>query len=180
MLPPMIPTLEAHPVRLRSFDFRDEAVVLAASVDPLIPLITSVPSTPSSSGARAYIQRQRGRLTQGMGYSFTIADLHTDKAVGQIGLWTGEWVKGRSTIGYWIAPLHRGHGYAQAALSLLVDWCSDKEELHRLQLFVEPHNLASQRVAEACGFQREGLLREWEKIGDSYRDVYAYSLILER
>ncbi len=47
----------------------------------------------------------------------------------------------------------------------------------RLELYVEPWNEASWRCAEACGFEREGLLRSWQQVGDSRKDMFMYSRI---
>jgi ribosomal-protein-alanine N-acetyltransferase len=76
--------------------------------DPLIPLITSVPTVGSPENVTAYLDRQHRRLTEGAGYSFAIADLRTDESVGNIGLWTGNIESGRATTGYWIAAQFHG------------------------------------------------------------------------
>jgi len=99
-----LPVLDAPPFRLRPWEPADVPVVLNASRDPLIPLITTVPSTGSVAAALAFIERQHGRLATGTGYSFAIAEVESNVAVGQIGLWLKNQQQGRATIGYWIAP----------------------------------------------------------------------------
>ncbi|WGM20725.1 GNAT family N-acetyltransferase [Paenarthrobacter sp. OM7] len=47
-------------------------------------------------------------MVDGTGYSFAIADSSSDQAVGQIGLWLKDLSQGRASIGYWVAPSHRG------------------------------------------------------------------------
>ncbi len=180
MLPSSLPTLTSPLVALRPFEGRDAVLVASAAGDPLVPLITTVPASGSEEDVQAYIARQKDRLPSGVGYSFAIADAHSDEAVGQIGLWTGEIDRGRASIGYWIGPPFRRRGYATAALRTLTRWALTLEDVHRLQLFVEPWNEASWRAAEAAGYQREGLLRRWERVGDELRDMYAYSLIPAR
>ncbi|HEV7173554.1 GNAT family protein [Pedococcus sp.] len=175
MLPTTVPRLEHPPVLLRPFAAKDQDVVASVASDPLIPLVTTVPASGRAEEVAAYIQRQHDRLGEGAGYSFAIADSTTDEAVGQIGLWTREVHLGRASVGYWVAPAFRRHGYARAALMTLSQWASTLDGIHRLQLFVEPWNEGSWRAAEACGYHREGLLRRWERVGDEYRDMYAYS-----
>lgn len=41
-------------------------------------------------------------------------------------------------------------------------------------------NEGSWRAAEACGYQREGLLRRWERVGDELKDMDVYSIIPSR
>jgi len=49
----------------------------------------------------------------------------------------------------------------------------------RLQLIVEPENLASIRVAEKAGFRREARLRSYIELRGARRDVYMYALLRE-
>jgi ribosomal-protein-alanine N-acetyltransferase len=43
-----------------------------------------------------------------------------------------------------------------------------------------PGTRGSWKAAEACGFQREGLLRKWERVGDELKDMYVDSVIPAR
>ncbi|MDQ3451257.1 MAG: GNAT family N-acetyltransferase [Actinomycetota bacterium] len=177
MLPVPVPRLVNPPAKLRAFEPRDAGLITSVADDPLIPLITTVPTSGSPTDVDAYLRRQHERLTTDAGYSFAIADSETDDAVGQIGLWTHEITTGRASIGYWIAAQFRRRGYARAALQALTDWAVELDDVERLHLFVEPWNEASWRAAEGCGFLREGLLRAWEKVGDDRKDMYSYSVI---
>lgn len=50
--------------------------------------------------------------------------------------------------------------------------------LHRIQAVVMPGNVGSERLLEKLGFQREGILREYENWGDKgYVDVTMFSLL---
>lgn len=86
MLPQTIPTLEGRRVTLRPFRESDAPLVQSVADDPLIPLITTVPTSGSLEDALAYIDRQHERLTSGAGYSFAIANHETDEMIGQIGV----------------------------------------------------------------------------------------------
>jgi len=55
----------------------------------------------------------------------------------------------------------RGKGYASEALRLFSDLLfAEHPECHRLQLIIETWNDASARLAEACGYASEGILRK--------------------
>lgn len=176
-LPARMPRPDGGLVLLRPFAEGDAGVVMSAASDPLIPLITTVPTSGTREDAVAYIERQHSRLISRTGYSFAIADAATDEAVGQIGLWLRDIDAGRASTGYWIAPQRRRNGFARAALSTLTAWALNLNEVHRLQLFVEPWNEGSWRTAEACGFEGEGLLRAWQQVGRERRDMYVYSIV---
>jgi ribosomal-protein-alanine N-acetyltransferase len=180
MLPTDLPSLDEPPARLRAFRADDAPLIAEAAADPLIPLITSVPVSGSRTDIAAYLDRQHRRPAEGTGYSFAIADAATDRAVGNIGLWTSHISTGRASTGYWIAPRYRRRGYARAALTALTTWAGLLDPVKRIELFVEPSNEGSWRVAEACRYQREGLLRSWQQIGATRRDMYVYSHIPNR
>jgi len=153
------------------------ALVQAASSDPLIPLITTVPADDSTGSALSFIARQHDRLSTGAGYSFAIADASTDVAVGQIGLWPRAVDTERASIGHWVLEPFRNAGYATAALGLLTDWALDSGGIERLEMAVEPRNESSWRLAERVGFQREGLMRQWQRVGDERKDMFLYALL---
>ena len=175
-LPPWPEQPPAHGgVLLR--EFRDADAHLAAELgdDPYIPLIGSVPAHPDAEEALAWIARQRGRLAEGLGLSFAIADARTDVALGAIGLWLQNLASGRATIGYAVSPAHRGHGVARSALLAITEFAWTVPEVHRIELYIEPWNLPSIGVAAAAGFLQEGLLRSHQLIGDSRRDMLLYA-----
>jgi RimJ/RimL family protein N-acetyltransferase len=109
--------------------------------------------------------------------SFAVVDNATGRAVGQASLRYAGTDDGRASLGYWVAPDHRRKGFARAALSTLADWAANNLHIQRLELYVEPWNEGSWRAAEAAGFTREGLMRQWERVGHQRRDMYMYSRI---
>jgi RimJ/RimL family protein N-acetyltransferase len=175
--PEPLPRLEGDSLVLRAFTARDASLIQDVSTDPLIPLITSVPTTPDLAVAQAYISRQHARLSDGVGYSFAVARSPGDEALGQIGLWPANLADGRASIGYWTAARHRGRGVATRALRIISTWGLELPGVHRLELYVEPWNEASWRTAERAGYEREGLLRSWRTVGHERRDMYMYSLL---
>jgi len=66
-------------------------------------------------------------------------------------------------LGYVVAPAARGRGVATDALRQLTDWAFELGML-RLELMISVENAGSKRVAERCGYTREGVLRSlWFK-----------------
>lgn len=70
-----------------------------------------------------------------------------------------------------------GRGYVSEATGLLVDYLFEAYQYSRLELLMDPHNIASLRVAQKCGFQEEGTLRQAFFINGGLRDVKLYSLL---
>lgn len=164
-------------VVLRPWVDGDLPLVAECPTDPYIPLIGSIPVPYTPEAGLAYIARQHQRLADGTGYSFVIADRHTDSAVGGAGLWLADLAAGRATAGYVIAPSARGRGLATDALVALTAFGWSIPELHRIELYVEPWNTGSLAVAERSGYRREGLLHSHQEIGGIRRDMVVLSSI---
>jgi RimJ/RimL family protein N-acetyltransferase len=80
--------------------------------------------------------------------------------------------------GCWIARDERGRGICTRALRLLARHGLDELGLQRVDLITDPDNVASQRVAEKVGFQREGVLRAHLRHPDGrVRDSVMFSLL---
>ncbi len=171
-LPPV--EIVADRCRLRPFSSDDLGLVEEASRDDFIPLITTVPSAWTPRRGQAFIDRQNSRLANGEGWSLAIVEQPSGRAVGQIGLWISHLHKGRAEIGYWVAASGRGCGTACSAVRALSDWAFEHLDIDRLSLFIEPWNIASITTAERAGYEFEGLLRSWERVGGVPRDMGAY------
>lgn len=63
---------------------------------------------------------------------------------------------GTVEIGYGVAPLHRGRGYATEAAGALVRWALTHSKVKRIIAECAPDNRASIRVLEKTGFLRSG------------------------
>jgi RimJ/RimL family protein N-acetyltransferase len=174
-MPKTVPTLNAEGCLLRAFHDEDLSLVLEASKDPFIPLITSVPADASIQQAQDWIALQHARVADGIGYPFVITAADSGEPLGQIGIWHHDVGPGRARIGYWVLGRHRGHRVAGRALYALANWGLTLPDVVRLELYIEPWNEGSWRAAESAGFQREGLLRSWEHVGAERRDMFMYS-----
>jgi RimJ/RimL family protein N-acetyltransferase len=107
---------------------------------------------------------------------FAIVDAETGRLLGSIDMRIN--AMGTGHIGYWIAADARDGGVCTAALRVLCRWGFDDLGLGRLELVTDPVNVASQRVAEKVGFQREGVLRSHLVHRDGRRrDSVMFSLL---
>jgi RimJ/RimL family protein N-acetyltransferase len=163
--------LEDGDIALRPYTEDDVPAITAACQDPEIPRWTSVPSPYTEEDARRFV---RGLEDV---YAFAVVDTATDELLGSVGF--GLEADGRAGFGYWTRKEARGRDVASRALRLLTRWAAREHGLARLQLIVEPANVASQRVAEKAGFRREGLLRSYIALKGTRRDVYLYALLPE-
>ncbi len=72
-----------------------------------------------------------------------------------------------------------GRGIATEAVTALLDLAFAPAPcgvgLHRVQANIMPSNVRSVRVAEKCGFRREGLAKDYLKIAGAWQDHFMYA-----
>jgi RimJ/RimL family protein N-acetyltransferase len=62
-------------------------------------------------------------------------------------------------LGYIVPRAARGRGVATEMLRRLTQWAFDEAGALRIVLVIDVENAASERVAERCGYVREGVMR---------------------
>jgi [ribosomal protein S5]-alanine N-acetyltransferase len=170
------PPLTDGEVILRRWAMTDLRCVEEASADPSIPEFTTVPAHYTEREGRAWIERTLGRVEKREGLSLAIADARTGEALGAVALMFGPQA-GTVGIGYWVIERARRRRYASRAVSLVAHWAITEAGLARVEALVEPNNVASQRVLENAGFQREGYLRSYLCFETRRADALIYALL---
>ncbi len=137
---------------------------------------------PGSPGAVADVDgwladKVHQRRLDGEGVHLAIVEQATDKIVGSIGLRDTDWEAGRTEIGYGVHTSQRGRGYATEAAHAVGRWALTDGGMRRVQLHSRVDNVASLRVAEKAGYQREGTLRMVEQEGGETYDLAVFSMI---
>jgi RimJ/RimL family protein N-acetyltransferase len=145
-------------VRLEPFTAAHLGAFAALAEDPDVRRFTRFPDPPDPGFPAAWWARyERGRA-EGTCEAFAIADAggaflglalapHIDREAAE------------AELGYVVAAAARGRGIATAAVRQLTRWAFDVRGLERLTLIVDVANAGSQKVAERCGYVREGVLR---------------------
>ena len=171
--PPSSVTLTGPRVVLRPFRPEDAADVAAACRDPDIPRYTLMPESLTEDGAREWIARRTAAWAHGLcSFAVTVGSDH--RCVGQAGVGLVAELR-RAEAFYWLEPASRGRGLATEALDVVTRWAFAEHGVRRAHLVTHLDNLSSQRVAQRCGYQREGVLRAWEPIKDGQPDVVMWS-----
>jgi ribosomal-protein-serine acetyltransferase len=92
---------------------------------------------------------------------YLFAVLWRGTPVGQVLLHDIDWQAGTALVAYHLfEPRYRGRGIGTAALSLLVRFVHERTALRELVSITSRDNLASQRIAQKCGFVAAGTPRE--------------------
>jgi RimJ/RimL family protein N-acetyltransferase len=148
-----IPTVRLEPLAERHLG--DVADLIA---DPEVLRFTRVPEPPPPDFSRTWIDSYEKGRADGSREGFA--------AIGADGEFLGlalavsiDREGAEVELGYIVASAARGRGVATEMLRQLTRWALDELEARRMYLIIDVRNPASERVAERCGYVREGVMR---------------------
>jgi RimJ/RimL family protein N-acetyltransferase len=150
---------------------------LMAGVDATVRRFRySLPS--SEDEGRSWLDVVESDRRSGERLELAVLDRAGHGPVGSVSIWDIDPLHHHAMISYWMGPAGRGRGLATHAVGLLAGWAFHELGLERLSAEVELENHASQRLAERCGFVREGRLRSHRRRRDGTRvDSLFYGLV---
>jgi RimJ/RimL family protein N-acetyltransferase len=178
-LPVPRPLLADGVVVLRVWRESDVPALVAGFADPLVHRFSWPGTEPyREADARRYLADQEEGRRHGEQAEFALVAPGDDaRVLGGASLYAVDLPEGRASVGYWLVAGARGRGFAARAVRLLARWAFDDLGVARLELTCGPDNLASQRVAERCGFTREAVLRSHLAFKGRRRDTVVFGLL---
>ena len=124
-----------------------------------------------------YLQRCHDEMAGGEVVQLGIVRREDDAFVGICNLRDFDTRCRRAEVGYSLLPSAWGHGYANEAVSALLDWGFDRMDLNRVEADIDPRNAPSARALERLGFVQEGHLRERWIVDGEVCDSWIYGLL---
>ena len=114
----------------------------------------------------------RTKVDTGQVVQMIICDAATDKPLGSVYIRDIDRVHNKAEYGIFIGePDARGRGVGTAAAKLMLRYCFEEEQLHRIYLRALAGNVQAVRSYEKAGFAQEGYLRQDVCIDGEYRDI---------
>ena len=112
-------------------------------------------------------------------YSLIIRIRNSNTFIGEIGFSLAPERYRLATLHYSLLPEYWGKGYATEAAFAVIKYCFESLELHRIEAGCAVDNLASIRVLEKLGMQREGHKRKVLPLKTGWSDNFEYAILEE-
>ncbi len=173
------PPLADEVVLLRAWSAEDVPSAVMEFADPSVQRFSWTRTTAyTEADAHDFFDHQARARVRGEELHFAFAEpSDPHRVLGGGSLHDIDREAGRAAVGYWLSPLARGRGVATRATRLMAGWAFDALGVARLELTCGPDNVASQRVAQRCGFTLEGRLRSHMPFKGERRDTLMFSLL---
>ena len=171
------PTLHSARLRLRPFDDADADGLFALHSNARVLRYWDAPAWVDRVRAEGFITACRRMAAEGTGVRLAVERDSDVTFIGWCSLnrWNPD--HRSASLGYCFDDAAWGQGYATEAAGVLLQWAFDTLDLNRVQAETDTRNVASARVLEKLGFQREGTLREDCVVNGEVSDSWVYGLI---
>lgn len=146
-------------IRLVPFTEDDVDDMARLADEPGVYENTYIPADRGPEFAEGWVALYLKGWTDGSRAGFTIRSIEDDSFLGFASLPNLELDKAEAEAGYVVSESARGRGVASAALNQITRWGMGTLGLQRIYLHIDPENVGSLKVAEKCGYVREGVLR---------------------
>lgn len=170
--------IETERLILRQFRIEDAKSVFDNwAGDEAVQKMYGEPVYPTVSEVESLLKKYIAGYVTGYSYRWAVIEKESGECIGQIAFFLVDEYGSWGEIEYCIGASYQGKGYATEATKAVIDYGFRKIGFNKIQICVRPSNIKSKKVIEKCGFEYEGMLRDYFFIDGEYEGRMYYSLI---
>ena len=165
---------------LRQFQYTDDDDMLAYWIsDPKIQSMYSEPVYTTKAEVKKLLDKYINSYGKSDYYRWAIIEKESQICIGQIAVFLVDGTNHFCEIEYCLGSQFHRKGYATESVNLILDYCFNRINFHKVQVCHKDGNLASQGVIRKCNFTYEGTLRDFFYMDGKYVDRLYYSMLKE-
>ena len=123
----------------------------------------------------AFIRAARAQSAHNNGTQLAIKE--SGRIVGVVGHHQIDWRNRLTSLGYWVAQEHQGHGVVTTACRAVVTHAFTHAGLNRVEIRCAVGNHKSRAIPQRLDFVQEGLIRDAEWLYDHFVDHIVYAML---
>jgi [ribosomal protein S5]-alanine N-acetyltransferase len=125
---------------------------------------------------KQYLRKNKEKRKNNFEYNYTI--LYNNQVVGGCGIKIDQHRTHIGEIGYFLDEKFWNKGITTKAVKLLEKIAFSKLKLKRIEILMNPKNLASEKVAIKCNYKKEGTKKKAIKEKGKLLDAHLYAKIV--
>ena len=168
------PTLTTSRLILRRLTPDDVDAMFALRSNPDARRFIARPLAKTHEDAAKLVAVIDGYLERNEAINWAITLKGNDEMIGTFCFWNIQPENHRAEIGYMLHPSHQGVGIMQETITATLDYGFKAMKLHSVEAHVDPENIASIKLLERNGFDREGYFKENVFFNGKYFDTAVY------
>lgn len=159
-------------IRLRAVEPVDIDVMYDIENNPSYWEISSFTVPYSRYTLKEYLQNTVNDIYADKQLRLMIVKQDSDTVIGTIDITDYNPIHARGAVGVAILEEYRREGYAKDALMLLLDYAFGYLNFKQLYAHIPTDNTASVNLFRSCGFEQSGVLKQWIRLGTTYKDAF--------
>ncbi|REC43484.1 GNAT family N-acetyltransferase [Chryseobacterium pennipullorum] len=131
----------------------------------------------TAEDAENIIQHFNGEFEKGKGFRWALELKGENKVIGTCGYhnWYPEHF--RAEIGYELNPPFWRKGYMKEAILPILTYGFESMQLHRVDAFIDPANISSEKLLTSLNFQEEGTMKDYFFEKGKFVDATLFGLV---
>jgi len=174
--PSGLPELETPQLRLRKLTQEDVTDIFDYGSDPAVARYLRFVEHKSLADSQEFLSILMDLCKNNTDFIWGIELKETAHLIGNCRL-ICNLTHRRGEIGYVLTQRYWGRGFAAEAVAAVVKFAFTQTDMNRIEGHCIVENTPSSRVLEKCGFQCEGILREYEFLKGRFVDVRVHSIL---
>lgn len=167
--------LKGQHVRLRALGQADLPDLMRWENDPMAWSSSKTINPLSPDFIQSYITSSTQHILETGCMGFVIELIGTAAtAVGHLMLYDYSAIHRRLALGLYIAPEHRGRGYAREALSCAISYAFEQLRCEQIYAEILRDNAHSRQMVKDLGFVETACLPRWHWDTRTYQDLFYY------
>lgn len=163
--------LQGESVYLRALEPEDLSFLYEIENNPELWEVSSFTVPYSRYILKEYIDQSLYDIYADKQLRLIIALQNSHTPVGTIDVTDFAPLHSRGAVGVALLKEHRKNGYASEALQLLCEYVFNFLHFKQLYAHIPEDNTSSIQLFTACGFEQGGIMREWLRANEKYKDV---------
>ncbi|MBN2617588.1 MAG: GNAT family N-acetyltransferase [Spirochaetales bacterium] len=168
--------IEMNEIKLRDININDDQELFEIYSDPKVCEYFDFKAYTNLKEAQDQILKWENLKEEKKQIRYGI-DLN-NKLIGTCGIYSIYWHQERASLGYDLNSNYWNKGIMTKSIIQLLKKIKKEYNLHRIQATVLEGNTNSKKVLHKIGFEKEGILRDYEKWQGHFVNLEIYSKIL--
>ena len=174
-----VPDLQTQRLLLRRLQITDAAALFEILSDPETTRYWGRPAMTDLREAERYTQENLDWINEGRCLYWAVEEKASQKVIGTFALLRLNFSNRHGEVGYLLNRAWWSQGLMGEVMARVIQYAFEEMKLHRLEADTDPDNLASIKLLEKFGFEREGLFRDRWLVDGKWSDSLMLGLLSE-
>ncbi|WNB90812.1 GNAT family protein [Bacillus sp. NEB1478] len=171
------PVINTDRLTLRPVQKTDAAEIFSTFSDAEALMYYGMEPLKNEEEAFSLIEAFDKGYTSGSAIRWGITLKDEDKLIGTCGFHNWSKTDRRTELGYELNRKYWSQGYMIESLQAILHFGFNSMAFNRVAAVIRPENASSRDLVNRLGFTEEALLKEYQKAGNDFYDMYVYSLL---